>query len=342
MAKVLITGGAGFIGSSIARELLEEEHEVVIYDSFVQYISPLESHYQIYLKERFEGIKDKLVIERGDTSDKVNISKAIFRHKPERIIHLAALPIADLSNKYPEEALNSIVLGAVNVLDVIKDVDFVKRFIYASSSMIYGDFEYEPADEEHPKRPKDVYGGTKLAGEILTQSYGRRFGIKYTIIRPSAVYGPTDVNRRVSQIFIENALKGKKLILHSGGDTRLDFTFVKDTAHGFVLATFSDKAENEVFNITRGEGRSIKEFAEILQEYFPDLETVVEPGDVFRPKRGALDISRARELLGYNPKYSLEDGIREYVEFFKCRPQLFSSFEGLSAPASLVTTQTGK
>ena len=167
-------------------------------------------------------------------------------HRPQRIIHLAALPIADLSHTHSDEAIRSILHGTVNVLETLRDADFVERFIYTSSSMVYGDFQFYSANEEHPKNPKDIYGGTKLAGEILTQSFSRRFGIEYTIIRPSAVYGPTDVNRRVSGIFIENARRGEELVLHGGGGAKLDFTYVKDTAHGFVLATLAEEARNEL------------------------------------------------------------------------------------------------
>jgi UDP-glucose 4-epimerase len=194
-------------------------------------------------------------------------------------------------------------------------VDFVERFVYTSSSMVYGDFQQYSANEEHPKNPKDIYGGTKLAGEILTQSFSRLFGIEYTIIRPSAVYGPTDVNRRVSGLFIDSALKGTELVLHGGGRTKLDFSYVKDTAHGFVLATLSDEARNEVFNVTRGEARSLLDFAEILKTWFPELKMRIEPHQAHRPKRGTLDISKARELLGYHPMYPLEDGIAETVDY---------------------------
>ena len=315
--KVMITGGGGFIGSYITRQLLQDGHEVVIFDSFVNYISPLESFYQVYLEKRFEGIKGEIQIIRGDTRNKSEVYRAIRQCKPNRIIHLAALPIADLCNKHSEEALSSILNGTVNVLEAIRDVDRVDRFVYASSSMIYGDFQYHPADEEHPKNPKGVYGGTKLGGEILTEAFSRRFEIEYAIVRPSAVYGPTDVNRRVTQIFVENALKGKPLILHGGGHTQLDFTYVTDTACGFVLVTTKPEAANQIFNITRGEGRSLKDLADIIKSLIPGVTTVEQEADVFRPKRGALDISKAKKMLGYEPKYSLEEGMAKYVEFVR-------------------------
>lgn len=317
MATVLITGGAGFIGSYVTRELLARGEQVIIYDAFIQYVSPLESYYCAHLRERFRGIQNHVVIVRGDTRNKNELRKTILKYKPERIIHLAALPLADLADTHSEEALESILHGTVNLLDILRDVGFVKRFVYTSSSMIYGDFLYHPADEEHPKNPKDIYGGTKLAGEILVQSYGRRYEIDYTIVRPSAVYGPTDINRRVSQIFIENALRGENLILHNGGRTRLDFTYVKDVARGFVLAMYKPEARNEIFNITRGEGRSLREYAEILQKLLPHVEIIEQPSNIFRPERGALDISKAKKLLGYEPEYSLEEGIQEYVDYFK-------------------------
>lgn len=314
---MLITGGAGFIGSHISRRLVGDGYPVVIYDAFIQYISPFESSYQKYLDYRFKGIREKIVFQRGDTRDKNDVRKVIEKYRPRIVIHLAALPIADMSFTNPEEAIGSIITGTVNVLDAISSVDFVKRFVYTSSSMVYGDFMEIPAPEDHPKSPKDIYGGTKLAGEILTEAYSRRHGIKYTIVRPSAVYGPTDINRRVSQIFIENALKGNKLTLHGGGENSLDFTYVEDTAEGIVLAATSPGAENQAFNITRGEGRTLMDFVDILKNYFPNLEVEVKPMEFFRPKRGTLSIEKAKKLLGYAPKFSLEAGIKKYVQFLK-------------------------
>ena len=318
MSKVLITGGAGFIGSYVCRKLLEMDHEVVVYDAFVHYISPLKSILKEYTELRFQGISDQIDFRRGDTRDKAHLRRVILETRPERILHLAALPIADLSNRHSEEALTSILEGAVNVLEVLRDVDFVKRFVYISSSMIYGDFEEIPAPEDHPKRPKDIYGGTKYAGEVMTETYSRRYGIPYSIIRPSAVYGPYDVNRRVSQIFVENAFLGKPIILYGGGHQILDFTFVEDAAEGMIKVMFHEKAEGEVFNITYGRGYTLHELAEILKTHFADLDVkIIEEEDVFRPKRGALSIEKAKSLVGYDPQVSLEEGIKRYIEVYQ-------------------------
>jgi len=318
MSKVFITGGAGFIGSYVCRKLLGMGHEVIVYDAFIQYISPLKSILKEYTELRFQGIAEQIDFRRGDTRDKAHLRRVLLETRPDQILHLAALPIADMSNRHSEEALSSILEGAVNVLEVLRDIDFVKRFVYISSSMIYGDFEQIPAPEDHPKRPKDIYGGTKYAGEIMTETYGRRYGIPYSIVRPSAVYGPFDVNRRVSQIFIENALLGKPITLYGGGHQVLDFTFVEDIADGIIKVMFHEKGLGNAFNVTYGQGYSLREFAETLKTHITDLEIkIVDEEDVFRPKRGALSIEKAKQLVGYKPKVSLEEGIRRYLEVYQ-------------------------
>jgi len=318
MSKILITGGAGFIGSYVSRRLLDMGHEVVVYDAFVHYISPLKSILKEYTELRFQGIADQIEFRRGDTRDKAHLRRVILETRPNRILHLAALPIADLSNRHSEEALTSILEGAVNVLEVLRDVDFVDRFVYISSSMIYGDFEVIPAPEDHPKRPKDIYGGTKYAGEVMTETYSRRYEIPYSIIRPSAVYGPYDVNRRVSQIFVENALLGKPITLFGGGIQTLDFTYVEDVTEGMIKVMFHENAEGEAFNITYGRGYTLRELADILLTQCPDLEVkVVEEEDVFRPKRGALSIEKAKKMVGYDPQISLEEGLKRYLEIYR-------------------------
>jgi len=317
--KVFIIGGAGFIGVNIAKELVERGDEVVLHDAFLNYISPFKSNYEKLLKIRFKGINDKVKVIRGDMRHKGRLLKILKAERPDKVILLAALPIATTSNEFSEDAMGINLNGTVNVLEAIREVDSVNQFIYTSSSMVYGDFQYAPADEKHPTNPMCVYGGTKLSAELLTKVFSKQYGINYTIIRPSAVYGPTDVNRRVSQIFVENALMGKPLILHNGGLSKLDFTYIKDIAHGYVLALDSPNAIGETFNLTRGEGRSLKEFAEIIQRHIPgtQIEERPVPKDEKRPERGALDITKARNLLGYDPKYSLEEGLQEYIEFVK-------------------------
>lgn len=318
--KVLITGGTGFIGSRLAALFLERGIETVLLDAFVRYFSVLEDDaelHQFYLRQRLQPLMERVEVVRGDTRDKDFMRRVINRYRPTHIVHLAALPLAKLATSYSEEATSSILTSTLNLLEIIRDVDFVRRLVYTSSSMVYGHFQYVPADEEHPKHPINIYGGAKLCGEVMVQVYGRMFGIEYTIVRPSAVYGPTDINQRVSQIFVENALRGRPLVLRGGDQTVVDFTYIDDVAEGFYLATTRPEGANQVFNITRGEGRSLTEFVEILRRFVPEIEVRVEEFDQDIPKRGALDISKARELLGYRPRYSLEEGLERYVDYVR-------------------------
>jgi len=321
MERILIIGGAGFIGSRLARKFIERDYEVAVLDSFQHFVSPLDIDYSAVLAKRFEGIRDRVHMLRGDARYKDDLSHAVDDFRPERIIHLAALPISKMSNVHIEEALASTVTSTANILQVVAGRDFVKRFVYTYSSMVYGNFQYVPCDEQHPRNPNGIYGGVKLAGEDITRSFGNRFGISWSIVRPSAVYGPNDINGRVSQIFLDGARSGDLLHVKGGDATKLDFTFVDDTAEGMFLIATRDAAHQEVFNITRGEGRSLMEYVEILRRFFPDLVVEIEEHDKDMPLRGALDIEKARTLLGYEPRYRLEDGIIEYLESYNPQRQ---------------------
>ncbi|MEK6936795.1 MAG: NAD-dependent epimerase/dehydratase family protein [Nanoarchaeota archaeon] len=319
MAKILITGGAGFIGSHIVRKLVELGHEIVILDAFEQYSPPLTGQYSKYIKLRFQGLENSITFERGSTTNQEIISRIIKKHQPTRVIHLAAIPVAEISEKNIYESISNTCLGTANLLSAVEEYSLVERFVYTSSSMVYGNFLFDKITEDHPLTPVNIYGATKLFGEHLTKIAGIRSNLDYTIIRPSAVYGPTDLNRRVTQIFVENAVLKKPIKLFNNGEEKLDFTYVEDLADGFVLATFEPKAQNETFNITFGEARSLLDFAMILKSHFQDLqiEYVNKDAGFKRPKRGTLDPTKAKNLLGYNPKHNLELGLKRYIEFMK-------------------------
>lgn len=319
METILLIGGLGFIGSHVARALVNLGYQVVIFDLFVNYISPVESiaDYGQTIHDRFAGIEKKVTVIRGDARYFSALVKVVDDLKPDRIVHFGAMPISTLSNVLIGEAIDSTIVSTSHILEIVKDRDFVSRFLYISSSMVYGDFLEDPCGEDHPKQPKDVYGAAKLCGEILTQAYSRRFGIKYTIVRPSAVYGPTDMNKRISQIIVENALTGKETTIRGGDEVRLDFTNVNDAANGIVLALLSDQAIGEIFNITSGHAHSLREFVELVREFCPDMKVKYEAPDKTIPLRGTLSIEKARRLLNFAPKYCLRDGIKEYFEYAK-------------------------
>ena len=317
--KVFITGGCGFVGSYLARELLKRDYELLLFDAFMNFIDPFTSNYQYFLKERTQDLRGKVRIERGDVRVQKRMQQILNEWKPDAVVHLAALPSAKESTLYPTEALQINVDGTLSVLEGIKACGSVQRFVFTSSSFVYGNFKRPIADEEHPTEPIDVYGGTKLTGEILTRAYAKQHDFEYVIVRPSAIYGFGDCNRRVTQLLIENAMHGKPLVLHDGGRSKIDFTYVTDVADGFVRALTRPEAANQIFNITRGNARSILEFTNEVRKYYPEAQIVEKPSDTSRPERGTLSIEKARKLLGYNPRVDIEEGIKEYISNLKAR-----------------------
>ena len=323
MKITLITGGLGFIGSTLANTLVSKKivDKCVLLDNFGSFINPLKSNYNDYRQKRLIN-GSKFIIERGDANNSQITLKLIQKYRPQFIYHTAALPLAKIENLNPTEAS----IGSVDATrNLIENLNFIvsnnknynfKRFVYFSSSMIYGDFKIKNIHENIEANPKEIYGTMKHAGEIITKGLCNYYNIPYTIIRPSAVYGPTDMNQRVSQIFIEKAIKKQKIFIQ-GKDEKLDFTYIKDLVDGVILASTKKNGINNTFNITNGKGRSLLEFVKILKKYFPSLEYEITPRDNFRPKRGTLSILKANKLLGYKPKYSIEKGIKEYLSYLK-------------------------
>ncbi|MBD3411284.1 MAG: NAD-dependent epimerase/dehydratase family protein [Ignavibacteriales bacterium] len=325
MKKVFITGGEGFIGYHLTKRFLAEGYEVITYDIQTHSIPFDKSNWPQYIIYRTESIKDeRLTRVRGDVCDRGRLKTTLERHKPDVIVHLAALSIAGVSNDYPEEAHRNVLNSTITLMDVLKELDYgYDRIVHTSSSMAYGNFLRDdegniiPAREDQMCDPIDIYGSMKLAGEYIVKSFNHRFKIPYVIIRPSAVYGPTDCNRRVTEIFLRNAMDGKPLKLDNGGLHQLDFTYVEDLAEGFFLAATKKEALGNTFNLTRGEGRTIKDLAEVLKGLMPETEIITREIEVYRPNRGQLDISKAKRILGFDPKHSLEEGMKSYYEFAK-------------------------
>ena len=328
MSVALVTGGLGFIGSFVARRLLAERlvDRVVVLDGFRCATDPTRPEYFDYRGLRLRGLEDRVILERGEPQYGSVAYDVLERYRPRYVFHLASIALSDVENLTLQEAQEGSVVSTSHLLEAIGRLAKVgyrpERVVYASSSMVYGDFVYEPADEVHPTRPATIYGTAKLAGEVVARGLADRYAVPLAIVRPSAVYGPTDMNRRVSQVFVERALRGERLTVRGAGEA-LDFTYVEDTAHGFVLAATEPAACGETFNVTCGRGRRLIEFVEILKQHCPQLEYEVVERDGSRPRRGGLAIDKARKLLGYEPVYDLERGLAAYVAFVRAhRPEL--------------------
>jgi len=320
MKTALVTGGLGFIGSNLVKLLLKRKivSRCIILDSFAGFINPLKDSFSDLRKYRFKE-KKNILIERGDANDFRLIYKILNLYKPKLVFHTAAIPLSKIENLNANESKIGSVDTTTNILECInffqnKKKYKISRFVYISSSMVYGDFKKNKVSEIDKLSPKEIYGTMKLGGEIVTKGLCKFYNIPFTIIRPSAVYGPTDMNNRVSQIFIEKAQKGQTIKIQ-GKDEKLDFTFVEDLANGCILAATKKNGVNETFNITYGKAETLYKFVKVLSKHFRKLKYKIEKRDSFRPKRGTLSINKAKRLLNYKPIYNLEKGIKKYLNF---------------------------
>ncbi len=229
---------------------------------------------------------------------------------------MSAIPSMVISNQNPGEAFDHNLLSTKNILEVIRTEKLnIEQVLYFSSSTVYGDFEGDSVNEESPTNPKGIYEAAKLSSELILKAYHNLIGLSYTVVRPSALYGERCINNRVSQIFIEQAMLGNELTIEDDGEEKLDFTYIDDFVQGLYLMLTKKEALNQIFNITRGKGEKINHLIEILREYFPDLKVKSIKRDRMKPKRGTLEIDKAKELLGYSPNFSLDQGYRKYIEW---------------------------
>ena len=320
MKTALVTGGLGFIGSNLVKILLKKKivQRCILLDSFVSFVNPLKDNFSDLRKYRFNDNKN-IIVERGDAKDFRLIYKILDLYRPNLIFHTAAIPLAKIDNLNANESKIGSIDTTTNILECVnffknKKKYKIDRFVYLSSSMVYGDFKKNKVSEIDELKPKEIYGTMKLAGEIVTRGLCKFYNIPFSIIRPSAVYGPTDMNNRVSQIFIQKALKGQ-IIKIQGKNEKLDFTFVEDLANGCILAATKNNGKNMTFNITYGKSETLLNFVKTLSKHFKTLKYKIEKRDKFRPKRGTLSISKAKRLLNYKPKYNLQKGIKKYIDF---------------------------
>ncbi len=325
--RVAIIGGAGFIGHNLALGLARRGAQVEVIDSLqvnnlVSFSSKMPDLYNrdLYLRiihQRLDLLHNEGIPLHVQDAREYHALGALLNHKiqPHVIVHLAAVAHAGRANKDPYSTFDHSSRTLENALDCARGN--VEQFIFFSSSMVYGDFQTDAVDEEHPLNPIGIYGALKAGGEKLVIAYQQVFDLPYTIIRPSALYGPRCVSRRVGQVFIENAIQGSGLRVEGDGTDRIDFTFIDDLVEGIRLAIQIPAARNQIFNMTCGSARSVRDLVAIVQEHFPDVEVEFAERDRLIPSRGTLKIDKAAELLGYAPRYPLETGFPKYIEWYK-------------------------
>ena len=313
--KILVTGGCGLIGHNVVHRLEKLGHDVVVIDNKTTYgIIPREE-IEYLISER----KKKIVVSDCYTADIVSdtVEYLCDRHKFDAIIHMASFPRQKVVNANPSLGAKTMMEGLLNLLEAAKKHN-VKKFVYMSSSMVYGDFT-DDVTEDYDCKPQGQYGIMKLAGEHLVKDYSRRGCFNHTIIRPSAVYGPLDVEDRVIAKFMLTAMRDGVLKVNGAGET-LDFTYVEDAADGIVAATLSENTTNKTYNITKSHSRTLLDAAKLAVKIAGKGTIEVRDKDADFPSRGALNIDAAKRDFGFDPKVDVEEGFEKYYEWLSESP----------------------
>lgn len=334
--RVLLIGGAGFIGHHLALALHEQGAQVESVDSLqvnnLGSISAAKSTvvsrnlYMHLVNERLDKLRAAGIgLHILDARDYLTLSQVVNQFRPNILVQLAAIAHADRANKDPFSTFDHSLRTLENALDCARDN--VEHFIYLSSSMVYGHFASSSVTEETVCDPLGIYGALKYAGEKMVIAYNQVFRLPYTIIRPSALYGERCISRRVGQTFIEKAIRGEDLQVHGDGTDALDFTYIEDLVQGLVLVMENKGAHNQIFNLTYGKGRSIDELVRVIREHFPGIRVSHVPKNALMPDRGTLSVDKARRLIGYNPRFPIELGFQRYIRYYKSlresRPEIF-------------------
>lgn len=325
--RIALIGGAGFIGHNLALSLANRGAEVHVFDGLevnhlVHYaaLPASEPNRDLYLKilmERLDLLSAAdIPLHRLDARDYHALSFALSEIAPDTIVHLAAVAHANRSNKNPLSTFDHSLRTLENALDWSHQMS-LQRFVFFSSSMVYGNFQTPEVDENHPLEPIGIYGALKLAGEKLVIAYHQVFDMPYTILRPSALYGPRCVSRRVGQAFIESALVGSNLRVDGDGDERLDFTYIDDVVDGVIASITREGGRNEVFNMTAGKARALRDLVTLVREHFPEIDVEYVERDALRPHRGTLSMAKARALIGHESRVDLEEGLSRYIEWYR-------------------------
>lgn len=282
---ILVTGASGLLGYHLCKRLLQDGHGVI----GLVHKTPLKSH-----TTRFKACK-------GDVTKLESLLNIFTHNKIDTVIHLAAALPYDMNPKY----FQVNVVGSGNILELSRQYD-VKRFIFASSMSVYSRPEYLPVDESHPASPQSMYGKNKYCIENVLPEYG----IPYTILRYSGMYGIGQKQGRAIGTFVKQVLNNEPITVNGDGSQSSDFIYVKDAVEGTILAL--DKPG--IYNIGSGQEMSLLELAKLVVKLTDSKsEIILDKKPVDRPFRFVSDISKARKELGFNPM-SVEEGIKAYID----------------------------
>lgn len=311
--KILITGGAGFIGSHLAAKLLERGDEVVIIDNFCDFYDPKIKERNVLELSQSNNCR----IYREDILNWEKLKKIFEKEKPRKVVHLAARAGVRPSLKEPRLYSEVNVTGTTNLLELAKDYQ-VENFVFASSSSVYGNCRDLPFREDSCiDFPISTYAATKKAGELLCAVYSNIYKLPCACLRFFTVYGPNGRPDMAPYKFVRAVLRGEKINKYGTGRTERDYTYIDDIIAG-VIAAVDSKFQYEVFNL--GDSRTVRldYFINLVEKLVQKKALVnhlpMQPGDV---EITFADISKARSLLSYQPKVSFEEGMAKFVNWFK-------------------------
>jgi len=315
MKHYLITGGAGFIGSNLIKTLFRKEPEIKI-----TCIDNFDPFYPADIKEfNISEFKDNpnFRLLRNDlaTSSSTELTELVAEHV-DVIVHLAAKAGVRPSIEHPLLYQQANVIGLQNMLDFAKAKN-IKQFVFASSSSVYGINDHYPWKEDEQLLPISPYAMTKLSGEMLGHVYSKLFGIRFIALRFFTVYGPGQRPDLAIHKFTKNILKGDPISMFGDGSTSRDYTFVDDTVQGVIGAMQYDKTNFAIINLGNSYTITLKELIQGIEDV-SGKKAIIEnhpdqPGDV--PKTFA-DISKAKQLLGYDPKTQVKEGLKKFYDWF--------------------------
>jgi UDP-glucuronate 4-epimerase len=312
--KILLTGTAGFIGHNLAKVLLERGDTVIGIDNFNDY-------YEVSLKEdRNKELEKypKFKLYRIDISNLKDLKKIFDENDIERVCHLAAQAGVRYSIDNPYVYADSNMVGFVNIINLTKDKG-IKHFVYASSSSVYGDTGEIPFTEtQDVNNPISLYAASKRSNELIAYTYHHLFGLRTIGLRFFTVYGPWGRPDMAIFKFADKMSKGEEIpVFNYGKDMKRDFTYVDDIVDGVVRA-IDCEYENEIFNLGKGSPDELGEMIEILERYMgikaKKKLLPMQKGDVLITYSNT---NKAKEMLGYDPKTTLENGIERFVEWYK-------------------------
>jgi UDP-glucose 4-epimerase len=308
MAKFLVTGGAGFIGSNIVETLLKRKHKVRVLDNF-----------STGKTENLSGLLSKIELVKGDIRNKKAVAKAV--KGVDFVLHQAALPSVARSVSDPFTSNEVNVEGTLNVLLAARDAK-VKRVVFAASSSAYGDTPTLPKVETMPAIPLSPYATAKLTGENYCRNFYRVYGLETVCLRYFNVFGPkqdpTSFYSAVIPKFIGGLLRGDPLMVFGDGEQSRDFTYIDNVVSANILACTAPKAAGEVFNIACGKRYNLNLLARTIAEILNrDLEieyTQPRPGDV---KHSLADINKAKKILKYKVLVDFKEGLKKTAKWFQ-------------------------